>query len=252
MVQQALTAATLGVKQHLRNALFVVLLVLLPPAFITLSFLVTPEVPFAVTVPEGGQTITERLNMARLHGAIMVPITVTLLSGLLGLFVMLSSREADRRLVAAGYPGPLLLAVRLAMVAGMSVLITLISVGVSLIDFRPEKPGLFLLANLIAALHYGFIGAIIGTFLSALGGTYLVFFIPMIDLGVVNDPMFTGGNVSGWATLLPGYTPMKVLLDVSFTGGFDTGRELAVALVYLVVLAALATFAFWRATRARG
>jgi hypothetical protein len=251
MVQQALTATTLGIKQYLRNALFVVLLVLLPPAFITLSFLVTPEVPFAVTVPGSGQTVTERLNMATLHGAIMVPITVGLLSGLLGLFVMLSSREADRRLVVAGYPTALLLAVRLALVAGMSVLITLISVGVTLLDFRPEQPGLFVLVNLIAALHYGFIGAIIGTFFSALGGTYLAFFIPMIDLGVVNDPMFTGGDASGWARLLPGYTPMEVLLDASFTGGFDSAGKVAVALVYLGALAALATLAFWRTTRAR-
>ncbi len=251
MVQQALTATVLGAKQYFRNALFVVLLVLLPPAFITLSFLVTPDTPFAVTVSEDGQTITERLSMAKLHGAIMVPITVTFLSGLLGLFVMLSSRKADRRLVAAGYSMPLLLAVRLAMIAGMSVLITLVSVGVTLIDFRPDQLGLFVLINLLSALHYGFIGAIIGTFLSALGGTYLVFFMPMIDLGVINDPMFPREDVAWWAKLLPGYSPMEVLLDSSFTGGFDTGGELAVALIYLVALAALAMLAFWRITRSR-
>ena len=45
---------------------------------------------------------------------------------------------------------------------------------------------------------------------------------------------------------------MDVLLDVSFTDGFDTGGALAVALLYLAVLAAVGLFAFWRVTAPRG
>lgn len=44
--------------------------------------------------------------MVDVQGAVMVAITVAFLAGLAGLFVVLGSAEADRRLVLAGYrPG---------------------------------------------------------------------------------------------------------------------------------------------------
>ncbi len=48
--------------------------------------------------------------------------------------------------------------------------------------------------------------------------------------------------------LLPGYTPTNVLVDVSFSDGFDTGGDLAVALAYLAALALIGAFAFWLVT----
>lgn len=248
MFRQAFVATVLGMRQYLRNGLFMTFLVLLPPTFITLSFIVTPDAALSVTVPEGGRSVAEPVGMAKLHGAIMVPMTVAFLSGILGLFVMLTSREADRRLVASGYPLLLLLAVRLALITALSLLITALAVGFTLIDFRPPQLGLFFLINFISALHYAFIGAVVGTMLSAMSGTYLMFFLPMIDLGLLQNPMFPRDNVSWWVTLLPGYTPMGVLIDVSFSDGFDTGVELAVALLYLAALALAGMFAFWRVT----
>lgn len=249
---QLTVATVLGLRQYLRNSLFVVFLVLLPPTFITLSFIVTPDAALTVRVPEGGTTLQPDVGMADLHGALMVPMTVAFLAGILGLFVMLSSREADRRLVSAGYPLGRLLAVRLGIVAGMSLFITLIAVGVTLIAFRPPQPGFFVLVNLLSALHYAFLGAVAGAFLSAMSGVYLMFFVPMIDIGLIQNPMFPRDDVAWWAQLLPGYAPMEVLLDVSFSDGFDTAGALAVALLYLAVLAAVALLAFWRVTAPRG
>lgn len=252
MFGKAYVAIALGLRQYLRNGLFMVLLVVLPPAFITLSFLVTPEASLVVDVPEGGRSAATGVGMVKLHGAVMVPMTTAFLSGILGLFVMLSSREADRRLVASGYPLALLLTVRLALIMVFCLLITVLAVGFTLIDFRPPQPGLFFLINLVAALHYAFIGAIAGTFLSAMSGTYLVFFLPMIDLGLVQNPMFPRDTIAWWAKLLPGYTPIDVLVDVSFSSAFDTGAELAVALGYLVALGLVVTLLFRRVTTAAG
>lgn len=187
MMREACVATALGLRQYLRNALFVVLLDFLPPIFITLPFLVTLDAPLTLAIPEGGRTVTAPVGMLKLHGAIMVPMTVTFLGGILGLFVMLSSREADRRLVAAGYPLLLLLAVRLSIIAALSLLIMVIAVGVTLIDFRPPRLGLFFAINFVAALHYAFIGAVAETLLSAMSGTYLMF-MPMIDLCLVQNP----------------------------------------------------------------
>jgi hypothetical protein len=75
-----------------------------------------------------------------------------------------------------------------------------------------------------------------------------MFFMPMIDIGIVQNPMFVRGEVAWWVKALPGYTPMEVLMDVSFTPGFDTSAELALALIYLLGLAAIAGTLFWRLT----
>ncbi len=248
MIRQLAVATMTGLRQYLRNALFVVLLVILPPTFITLSFAVTPDVAFSVRAPEGGQNIDQPVGMANVHGALMVPMTVAFLAGILGLFVMLSSRQADRRLVNAGYPPFLLLGVRLGIIAAISLFITLLAVGITLIDFVPEQLGLFFLINLVSALHYAFIGAILGTFLSAMSGTYAIFFLPMIDIGLVQNPMFTRESVAWWVQALPGFAPMEVLVDVSFTPGFDAAGDLAAALVYLLALGTIAAALFWRAT----
>jgi hypothetical protein len=53
---------------------------------------------------QGGEQLLT--TMRNLHDAIMVPITVGFLAGLIGLFVIRSALESDRRLVLAGYsPG---------------------------------------------------------------------------------------------------------------------------------------------------
>ena len=253
MAVNHLTVATgLGIRQYLRNPLLVILLVILPPAFITLSFVVTPDVGAIVGLSEDGEMIQRDVGMVDLHGAIMVPITTAFLGGLLGLFVMLNSREADRRLVSAGYPVAGLLAVRLAIIAGLSVFITVLAVAVTLVDFVPDQFVLFVIANLISTLQYAFLGAIVGTFLSPMAGTYLVFFAPMIDLGVIQNPMFPRETLAWWTKLLPGHGPMEVLLDASFTAGFDTGTDLGLSLAYLAIVVGLGFAAFHKVTAIRG
>ncbi len=88
-------------------------------------------------------------------------------------------------------------------------------------------------------------------FLSAMSGTYLMFFAPMIDVGLLQNPMFPRDNVAWWVQLLPGYRPMEILVDVSFTPSFDTGADLLVTLVYVAAFALLGMFAFWRAIGGR-
>ena len=180
----------MGARQYLRNGLFIALLLIMPPAFITLSFATTPDALLPVGLREAGEIEMVSLGMPDLHGALMVPMTAAFLSGFVGLFVMFNAREGDRRLVIADYSLSNLLAVRLTMILLLSLAITFLSVGVTLISFRPEQPGLFFLVNLISALQYAFLGAVAGTFLNAISGTYLMFFGPMIDIGLVQNPMF--------------------------------------------------------------
>ncbi len=75
-----------------------------------------------------------------------------------------------------------------------------------------------------------------------------MFFLPMIDVGVLQNPMFVREGVDWWMKALPGFAPMEVLMDVSFTRRFDSSTELGLALGYLAVLGAVVTLFFWMAT----
>jgi len=240
-------AIVMAARQYLRNPLFIILLVGLPPTFITLAFIRTPDAPILLAVPEGTSQLTRVVGMPDLHGAIMVPITVAFLSGILGMFVMFSARQGDRRLVIAGYNPMLLLSVRLVIITLMGVFITVLSVGITLLSWQPEQVALFFVANLFPAIQYGFLGAIAGTYLSATSGTYLMFFLPMIDVGLIQNPMFPRQNVQFWVKLLPDYAPMEILIDTSFSAKFDTGLFLVSAVLYTTVLAAAAGALFRRA-----
>ncbi len=240
-------AMVMAAKQHLRNLLFIVLLIGLPPTFITLAFIATPNASIPLEVPEGTNEFTQMVAMPDLHGAIMVPITVSFLSGFLGMFVMFSARQGDRRLVIAGYNPMLLLSARLVIITVMGILITILSVGITLLSWQPEQLALFFVANLFPALQYGFLGAIVGTYLSATSGTYLMFFLPMIDVGLIQNPMFPRQNVQFWVKILPDYAPMEILIDTSFSSKFDTGLFLVGAVLYAAVLAVAAGALFRRA-----
>jgi hypothetical protein len=247
MWEQFATATAMGARQHLRNTLFVALLVVLPLAFITTSFARTPDVPYALLLQHGGEGALTPVGMRNLHGALMVPMTVSFLAGILGMFVMLVSREGDRRLVHAGFPAVNLLLARLVVIAFLSLAITAIAVMATLPGFVPEQVLLFFLVNLVSALQWAFLGAVVGMFLSAMSGTYLMFFAPMIDVGLLQNPMFPRGDVAWWVQALPGFRPMEVLVDASFTSTFDTGADLLIAVAYLAALLLLGLLAFWRA-----
>ena len=251
MLRKFVLATLMGVKQFLRTPLFLVLMVILPIVFIIGAFLRTPDAAFAVSVPEGALRQPLAVGMIDLHGAVMVPMTVAFLTGMAGLFVMLGARQGDHRLVVAGYSPEMLLGVRLLLITGVGLLITAVSVGVTLLFFRPEQLGLFFAVNLIQALQYGFLGAIAGTFLSSISGTYLMFFTPMIDVGIIQNPMFGRESVDLWAKMLPGYLPTEALMDVSFSPRFDSAATLALALSYLLATGLVAAILFRRVMKLR-
>jgi len=234
MIGRALTATRMGFREQGRRPLLLVLLLALPFLFISWSFAITEPNPRLITLPGGEQLLT---TMREIHGAIMVPITVGFLAGLVGLFVVRSALESDRRLVLAGYSPGEAIVPRLAVLVTATLIVLAVSLAVTAIDFTPASWGPFVVGNLLAGLIYGLIGALAGALVGRLGGAYLMFFLPMIDIGVAQDPMFFDGAPPGWATVLPGYGPTRVLIDGAFSQGFEATGPLVVALLWLVALA---------------
>jgi hypothetical protein len=239
----------MGFREQARRPLLLVLLVAVPFLFISWSFAITEPLPRLIALPGGEQLLT---TMRDLHGAIMVPITVGFLAGLIGLFVVQSALESDRRLVLAGFSPGEAIAPRLAVLVSATLVVLATSLAVTAIDFIPESWGPFVAGNLLAGLIYGLIGALAGALVGRLGGAYLMFFLPMIDFGVAQNPMFFDGSPQGWATVLPGYGPTRMIVDGAFSDQFQAGGELALSLGWMTALGLVVCFLLRRALGASG
>lgn len=230
-------------RQYRRNVVMWVLLAILPVAFISLSFVITPEQPAVVQLVESGTSSLATISMVDVHGAIMAPITIAFLAGVAGLFVALGSAQADRRLVLAGFRTSEVLAARLGVIWAAAIAITALSLAVTFVDFQPQQPVAFVVANLLVALTYSMIGVVLGVAAGRLGGLYLVLTLPFMDLGIAQNVMFDAAPPS-WGRLLPAHGATRLLVDSAFTSGFDATSSLLVALGWLgaVTVAAVAVF----------
>lgn len=227
MARRVATATALGFLEQARRPLLLVLLVTVPFVFITWSFWVTEAIPRVVELP-GGETVPT--TMRDIHGAIMVPITVGFLAGLVGLFVVRSALESDRRLVIAGFTPSEAVVPRLAVIAAATLVILVVSIAVTALDFAPASWWPFVAGNLLAGFTYALIGALAGATMGALGGAYFMFFLPMVDFGIAQNPMFFDGRPPDWAAALPGWGSTGTIVDGAFSAGFDASVGLLVAL----------------------
>ncbi len=228
-------ATRMGFREQRRRPLLVVLLVGLPFFFITRAIAVTQRLPRQIGLPAGGHVLT---NMRDVHGAVMAAITVSFLSGLVGVFVMQSVRQADRRLVVAGFRPLEVLVPRVLVLGAASALVLVVSVAVTALSFRPELWLAFVAGNLLVGLIYAMLGALAGAVVGGLGATYLMLFGAMLDLGIAQNPMFGTGSPPAWGALLPGYGPGRVIVDAAFSGRFHAWGALAVSLGWALVLVA--------------
>jgi hypothetical protein len=233
-------ATSLELRELQRRPLLLVLLVALPFFFITRAIASTVPQPRTVPLPGGSEVLS---NMQDVHGATMALITIAFLAGLCGLFIMQSAREADRRLVVAGFRPAEAVLPRLAAIGVTTAIVVTVSLLVTALSFTPERWLVFVIANVLIGLTYASIGALAGVALGRLGGTYFMFFLPMVDLGIAQTPMFGDGGPDGWAILLPGYGAGRVAVDAAFSPGFHAWGELFVAVIWalgaLVVVGAV-------------
>ena len=196
-----------------RRPLLLVLLVITPVFFITRAIAATLPVPRVIGLPGGGTVLS---TMRDVHGATMAAITVAFLGGLVGVFIMQSANQADRRLVLAGFRGVETVASRLVVLVGAAALATAVALVVTARDFTPQSWLGFAAGTATIAVTYAGIGALAGALLGRVGATFLLLFLSMTDIGVVQNPMFGSGRPPGWAVVLPGYPGMRVVIAAAF------------------------------------
>ena len=89
------------------------------------------------------------------------------------------------------------------------------------------------------AATYALIGVVIGPVLGKVGGVFVAFLIPFLDLGIIQSPMLRP-EPQEWARFLPGYGVTKVLFDTGLTAHFDETGPLLMGFAWLVGLLILA------------
>ena len=242
-------ATRLGFREQARRPLLIVLLVGLPFFFITRAIAQTERLPRLIEMPGGDQVLT---NMRDIHGADMAAITIAFLAGLVGVFVMQSAHEADRRLVVAGFTPREAVTPRLLVLAAATAIVLVVSLAVTALSFTPQMWLPFIVGNLLVGLIYAMLGALAGTAVGKLGATYLMLFGAMLDIGIVQNPMFGSGAPPGWAPLLPGYGPGRVIIDAAFSPEFHAWGALAVGVAWAALLFVAVLFALGRIVSVAG
>ncbi len=197
-----------------RRPLLLVLLVVTPLVFITRAISLTERIPRAIALPGGATVLT---TMRDIHGAVMAAITVAFLGGLIGVFTMQAARQADRRLVLAGFRSIETVIARLIVLFAATGVALLIALAVTGRDFTPQSWLWFAVGTATIAVTYAGIGALAGTLLGRIGATYLLLFLAMLDLGVIQNPMFGSGKPPAWAVVLPGYPGIRVVIAAGFS-----------------------------------
>lgn len=240
-------ASGAAARQLRRMPVMWILVVGLPAAFISASIAVTPDDPTPVELVEGGRRGLSIISMADVHGAIMVPITIGFLSSLAGLFVILDSAEADRRLSLTSFRPGEILGVRMSVIAVAALVASAVSIAVTAVSFDAVTWPVFVGANVLVALTYATIGVIVGPVFGRLGGLYLLLVLPFIDVGLAQNAMFDAAPPA-WGKYLPAHGAVRVMMDGAFTPTFDETGALVLALAWLAGLTAVASFVFRRIT----
>lgn len=226
-------ATLLELRQQARRPLLIVLLVGLPFFFITRAIAQTEKVPRLVGLPGGGEVLT---TMRDVHGANMAAITVAFLAGLAGVFTVHSARQADRRLVVAGFHPWEAITPRLLVLGAATALVTASSLLVTGLSFTPAQWPAFVVGNLLVGLIYGMLGALAGAAVGRLGATYLILIGAMLDIGIVQNPMFGSGEPPAWGAALPGYGPGRIVIGAAFSEQLDAWGPVALALAWTLAL----------------
>jgi hypothetical protein len=153
-------------------------------------------------------------------------------------------------LVLAGFRPREVLLARFGVIALAAVLVSVVSLAVTAGGFQPEAWLTFATATLAVALTYAMIGVIIGPLVGRLGGLYLMFLLPFLDVGLAQNIMFDAAPPA-WAKWMPAHGAVRVLVDGAFTPTFDETGGLLLGLAWLAGLLALAAVVFHRTAAPR-
>lgn len=241
MNRRVWTAVSMDARAFGRRPVLLALLAFLPAYVIGVFVWLVPETSVAVVLD--GTPV--QVPMTDVAAAFMTPLAAAILSGIVGLFLVQSSRAADDRLRLAGFGATELVVSRVGTLALGSLVATAVSVFVAVLAFAPERAPAFATATALVALTYGILGVVVGLVLDRLGGVYVMLFAPMVDVLMFQNPLAT--DSPGWTTYLPSHFGTNALVDAAFTPSVD-GWDFVGGAGYALLLLVVAIAIFYRST----
>lgn len=226
------TATEMAFRDQWRRPLVPILLVLVPVFIVLWSVAITQPESRRIELA-GGVWITT--TMKALHGPEMAKFTVAFVAALVGAFVTRASLQGDRRLVVAGFRPHEAVVARLLVLAVATGVVAAVSALVTALSFSPASWPPVIAALALIGLIYAEIGALVGALLDRLAAIYLILFLVLADLSVVQTPMFHAAP-SRFAPLLPGYGPTRAMLEGAFSHTFNAGNALLLGLAWVMSL----------------
>ncbi|MFI9385713.1 ABC transporter permease [Kutzneria sp. NPDC052558] len=209
------TATGFELIEHARNRLAIVMVGVFIPVWITLIRFMMPENPLPFRYRGTGEQLhVNGQHLTFVSGGLNA---ATLIVGFLMFSVTHRSGPFDRRLVAAGYPRPHLLAAKVTALFASSVLVGVYATAMVCFYWRPEQLWLFGLGMFTSALTYGGIGIVLGTLLHGeLEGMFAIIMISLIDVGL-ESPVVNAGSDNDLVRFLPMYGSMQAGVGAGFT-----------------------------------
>ena len=234
-----------------RNPVQWVLFVVVPVVFILTADAVTPDEPITMTLRENGRDFAKSLPMPDIHGATMAPIAIGSLAALVGLFVLLDSRDGDRRAALSGMRAQALFGARMGVLCAMTLAAAIVSLTTTALVFDATQWPTYVAANLLLGLTYALVGALLAPVFGRVGGVFIAFLLPFLDMGISQSPMLHPEPTT-LSRFLPGYGGSRVLLDGALTPGFDQTGPLLIGLGWLIGLTILVGLMYRHAIRPHG
>lgn len=234
------TAARLraGSRAHaralLRNPLHVLFLVVLPPVVIEvygLAMASFPTLPFMEALPA---------TLGRINGAVFA---AAFLAGLVGLFQVISARQADDRLQICGFRRWELFLTRLSTILAVGLLAAGSAFAILAWRVQVAAPALAFAVLVLAGLVYGLLGALVGVLVpSELEGSLLLVFLADFDVFLASGLTTIDSPVR---VLFPMHFPYQLFRSAVRDGSVGTGDLLA-TLAYIAVVGLLVLVAYVR------
>ena len=240
------TATGFELIEHARNRLAIILVAVFVPVWITLIDLMMSESPLPFRYRGTGEELrVDGQHLTFISGGLNA---VTLIVGFLMFSVTYRSGQFDRRLVAAGYPRPHLLAAKVTALTASSVVVAAYSTAMVWAYWHPQQPWLFALGMFTAAVTYGGIGIVLGVLLKGeLEGMFAIIMISLIDVGL-ESPVVNTGSDNDLVRFLPMYGSMQAGVGAGFTRSVPW-EQMAALPVWWAACAVVGLIAFHVRTR---
>ncbi|WP_158056408.1 hypothetical protein [Halorussus halophilus] len=225
------TGVKAGTLSFFREPLTVALLVVLPLVAIELygaAMASFPTLPFMEAPPE---------TAGRISGALFA---TAFLAGLLGLFQVISARDADNRLAICGFPRATLLVSRLATVLVVATVVAALATLALTYSVDVAEPFVAFGVLAAAGVVYSLVGVLVGTLVpKELEGSLVLVFLADMDDFLSSGLLDADVPVAKFFPLYhPHHALQSAVLDGSVSSGHVRGIFATVAVLLVIALGA--------------